>query len=407
MSNFPLLFVTGTARSGTTLLAQMLNAHPSVAVALDPYLPLFRSFRNASIRSNCEASTAGRFVTGPLQDYYFTDERLTVMDAVQAGTLDAAFNASERDDLLTALTGRAGLAAPELVPLLAELFGRTYRELFDRAFANVAEARNARQKRWVGVKEVWSVEFCKPLAAAYPNAKFIVIMRDPRAVVASMHKLAAKDVTQRAHTLSYARHWRKFVGFYDHYLRSDEFRGRLLVIRYEDLVASPQSVAGRLCEFLGIDLEPEMTAANGYGGRSTGSTWRHNSSHDTVGRGIDGSLAARWRTELEPTAGRLVELVCGPEMGLLGYRADGEATEFSEVLEFFMQDHEKPCSWRSDLGYPHLDFQMELERRTLLSGTNVVGDRQGLRRNFLFEDMFKLLRSPERASHNSAHGIGA
>ena len=35
------LFITGMFRSGTTLLGTMLNAHERMAIALDPYLPIF------------------------------------------------------------------------------------------------------------------------------------------------------------------------------------------------------------------------------------------------------------------------------------------------------------------------------------------------------------------------------
>ena len=51
------LFVTGTARSGTNLVARMLDAHPEVSVACDPYFPLFHSLRNArGLRVHQEAT---------------------------------------------------------------------------------------------------------------------------------------------------------------------------------------------------------------------------------------------------------------------------------------------------------------------------------------------------------------
>jgi hypothetical protein len=386
----------------------MLNAHPSIAIAVDAYLPLLRSFRNAAIRSRCETSLAVQYTGAPLQDYYFTDERLAAMDAVQAATPTTAFDNSERDYLLAALSARAGLEAPDLVPLLQSLVGNTYGDLFDKAIDIVAEARKATSKRWVGIKEVWSIEFCNVLATLYPNAKFIVIMRDPRAVVASMRVLAGKDPSQRAHTLSYVRHWRKFVAYYDHYLSKPEFRGRLLVIRYEDLVSEPTIVAESVCSFLGIEVAESMTAKEGYRNQALGSVWSHNSSYEMVKPGIDGSLAERWRAALEPSVKRMITLVCGAEMQLLGYCDDQEIiAEDSGILDFLAQDAVAACSWRSDLGDPHLDYQMELHRRALLSGAIPATDRQHVRRNFLFEDMFELLRSPQRAAHDRDDEISA
>lgn len=406
MSKSALLFVTGTARSGTTLLVQMLNAHPSVAIAVDPYLPLLRSFRDALIRPNFEASLAKRFTSGPLQDYYFTDERLAVMDAIQAGTLATAFDVRERDDLLSAIAARASLESADLVPLLAGLGGSTYRELFDQALAIVAEARSAQRARWVGIKEVWTVEFCNALAQAYPEAKFVVIMRDPRAVVASMRNLAAKDPTQRAHALSYARHWRKFVAFCEHYGRAARFRERLLVIRYEDLVAKSEAMLGRLCDFLDIVPVAAMTDAGGYRNEVGRTAWTHNSSYETARQGIDGTLAGRWRAAVEPSVAHMVELVCGPEMHWLGYRTDQEAAARDpQVLEFLKQDAEAECSWRSDLGDPAQDYQMELDRRLLLSGIWAANDRALVRRHFLFEDMFDVLRAQATGTPDFEMGL--
>ena len=46
------IFVLGLARSGTNLLARILDRHPQVCVALDPLMPVFRALRNAVIPSS-------------------------------------------------------------------------------------------------------------------------------------------------------------------------------------------------------------------------------------------------------------------------------------------------------------------------------------------------------------------
>ncbi|MFW6289777.1 MAG: sulfotransferase [Mariniphaga sp.] len=43
MENF---FITGMFRSGTTLLARMLNTHKDIACASDPFRPFFNCFRD-------------------------------------------------------------------------------------------------------------------------------------------------------------------------------------------------------------------------------------------------------------------------------------------------------------------------------------------------------------------------
>ena len=43
------LFSCGTSRGGTTFFARMLSLNAEIAMASDPFLPLFRSFRTAVV----------------------------------------------------------------------------------------------------------------------------------------------------------------------------------------------------------------------------------------------------------------------------------------------------------------------------------------------------------------------
>lgn len=66
------LFVFGLARTGTNLLAGMLNAHGSVVLELDPLLPFLKASRNAIVQTCAPESVADRFdPLAPFQDYYF------------------------------------------------------------------------------------------------------------------------------------------------------------------------------------------------------------------------------------------------------------------------------------------------------------------------------------------------
>lgn len=387
------LFITGIARAGTNLLARMLSAHPAVEVAIDPYMPLLRSFRNAVIWRHFDESTAARYSTAPFQDYYFTNERLQIMDAIQASDLDIAFADGERAALLQAVCARAELESPDLEPLLGRLSGTTYRELFDSALAIIVEARSASGCKWVGMKEVWTVEFCAVLARAYSQAKFIVIMRDPRAVVASMHKLAEKDVTQRAHTLSYARHWRKYAAFCTFYASQPSLRERFYVVQYENLVSDPARGARALCEFLGLHVVPEMEQSDGFWDPATRTVWRGNSSYAERIEGIDAALAERWKMTLDPAALALIELACGPEMRLFGYAPSTSVSVADpQALDFLVRDSKMPASWRSDLGDVQQDYGFELFRLAALHAQSLT-DEKTIRRCFLFSSVLDAVRS--------------
>jgi hypothetical protein len=397
------LFVTGTARSGSNLLARMLDAHPDATVACDPFFPLFPPLRDALVAASADPAVRASLDPGaPLQDYYGTDARIRLLDAVQAGDLDVPLPAGAWAALRPAIARRMRHDCADLIPHLPEVAGPTYRALVADGLRLIEKARDAAGRAWVGFKDVWIVEFFRPLARAFPDARFLVIVRDPRAVVASMHAIERIDATQVAHTLSYARHWRKGVAFAEHYQGDPALAGRLRVVAYEDLVRAPEPTARGLCEFLGIPFVPAMLDASRYPDYATVGTWAGNSSFEAALGGISPELAERWRTALEPGARKLVELVCGPEMRRAGYAPDGAGADRAdgEAFAYLVRNGRQPLAWRSDLGDPLLDYGLELGRAALLAAPLETLDGPLVRRAFLFEDVFRRLRT-------AAAGIGA
>jgi len=57
-------------------------------VACDPFFPLFTSLRNAIVLNSPDPDLRRSFdPASPLQDYYFTDRRIRMMDAIRAGSM--------------------------------------------------------------------------------------------------------------------------------------------------------------------------------------------------------------------------------------------------------------------------------------------------------------------------------
>jgi hypothetical protein len=385
MSTAHPIFVTGVARGGTNLVARMLDAHPAVAVAVDPFFQLFRWLRVALVQT----AGLGACREDPIPDYYFSDDLLAALDAVQDGELATPMDAADLPALRADIAARAALDAGDVVPYVHGLAGGTYRELLDSALAAIAEAR-ALEAGWVGCKEVWIVELFAPLARAYPDARFVLVHRDPRATVASMLKLADQEQSQAAHVLSYARHWRKSVGFAAHYLADPHLADRLFVVRYEDVVADPATAAEALAGFLGLEPDESMLGHDGFRDRTTGGVWSANSSYANDAPGILSDSVDRWRDSLDPRARAVVELVCGPELALTGYAADDLVPDDAAALAYLVDTNDSAVSWRSDLRDPRRDVDRELARIELLSHAgNAAPD--AVRRAFLFEEAFRAL----------------
>lgn len=397
MSSFRPLFVTSTARSGSYLISMMLSANRDVMIASEPYLELFRSMRNAFVHEGAPADLRASFnPSAPMQDYYFTDERIRLMDLIQASEVTTPFDPAEWPSFKAVAGPRAALQCAELLPYMDALRGATYKEMFDNAFEIIMEARSCRDRKWIGIKDAWVIEFFAPLARAYPDAKFIVIRRDARATIHSNLGGITNEPEAVAHPLSYARHWRKYVAFSTHYANDPLFAGRLHVVTHEQVLREPERSARELCRFLDVEYDPAMLDTNQYFDFATGATWKGNSTFEETTSGISAHRADRWRSKLDPKVIKMVDFVCGHDMKLMG---DGPLLEFNEdrwpsadIIDYVIRSGEGYTNWRTDLGDPQQDYGFELFRRALLGLRQPPSDTGLIRRSFLFEDVYAALR---------------
>ena len=204
-----MFFIVGSARSGTTLLRMMLNAHPEVAVPPE-----------------------SRFVV----ELYRSDD-VQVNDFLER--LDAHPRWTSWDTPIEDV--RAQLAGLTTVP---------YPEAIEAAY--MAYAQNRNKKRY-GDKTPRYIEDLPLLARLWPEAKFVHLVRDGREVA-----LSYADVPFGPSTVAKAAALWK-----DRVVRGME-QGRPLgphrytELRYERLLANPQAEVEALCAFLDLDFDPSM-----------------------------------------------------------------------------------------------------------------------------------------------------
>ena len=138
----------------------------------------------------------------------------------------------------------------------------------DAAFAGAVHAMLGAKARREGArlyaeKTPHNVAVFPQLLEMFPEARLILALRDPRAVVASMKEVARrhreKEETPppfirdvRASALEVARLQRRGLE------ALETAPKRVLAVHYEDLVTEPEPEARRLCAFLGVAFAPEM-----------------------------------------------------------------------------------------------------------------------------------------------------
>jgi len=202
-SRYRLAFLGGHPRSGTTLLEQILGAHPGIA-AFDE----------------------------PMAFVQEVSEKLARPDASSALTLKA----------LNALTTaqRANCQQRYFKSLLREGAGAPAAELL----LDKNPSPTALLHLWLRV---------------FPDLKVIIALRDPRDVIVSCFFQNLMLNTTNANFLSLERTARHYAELMDVWLRLKELDGfDWLETRYEDIVRNLESEGRRSTEFLGLSWHPQQ-----------------------------------------------------------------------------------------------------------------------------------------------------
>lgn len=309
-----MVFMSGMFRSGTTLLGTMLNTHKSLAIALDPFLPIFKAFRS-QVALGLPGGSPQAEIAAPLDDYYFLPHKQVLMDAVQAASWDLPIADAFVDDLEKQLKDYAVEYAPRLSTRLGGLKGMTYAQALSHGVGLIRELYGSPDCRVAGFKQAWTDEFARGVLRSFPAAKVIHIIRDPRATCAS------KNVSQEKYPwLFLIRQWRKSAAYIWGNVFGLQASKRAMVLRYEDLVTEPEREARRICAFLEVDFDPKVVQPEHFKD-SEGGPWVQNTSYQDAARKVFNAKSIdKWRDVLSPAETELIERLCAPEMWAFGYR---------------------------------------------------------------------------------------
>ncbi len=288
------IFIVGTGRSGTSMLRLILNAHSHIAIP--PELSYFSARLEELDLKRWEhpAMAASRY-------------RAFVSDFLKKRISERVLDEEATHELeKNILEGGAGdLRRPFMMAL-------------------EAYARKHKKKRW-GEKSPEHLFYVDVMHAMFPGAKFILVVRDPRAGVRSMNKAPffPDDVVFNA---LQRRHYQQ--DGYALFERSVP-AGRRMIVRYEDLVASPETEVAKICDFLEEPFEPEMLDFH----RKSKDYLPPITYTEKLSQPISTSSMAKWKRHLTPSEIGVVELLCAEEMARFGYEPMRTSPTVPDLLE--------------------------------------------------------------------------
>jgi hypothetical protein len=262
--------ILGVSRSGTTLLKEMLDQHPRLAIPPESY------FIPQLWDRHGEWPDPERFVTDI--------GRLARVREWGVTPADVRERISER-------------------PSFADAIQAIY-----QAYADT------RGKPRFGDKTPAYMQRLEVLERAFPDARYVHLVRDGRDAGLSFIEMRRRPRFNWARPRSlaaFAALWRREVEGARRFGR-ERVPGRYLELRYEGLVADPESTLRELSGFLGLEFDPGMLGFQRCQGART--------LPDHTRLAQSPTLARQWREQMAPGDVECFEAIAGGLLAELGYQ---------------------------------------------------------------------------------------
>ncbi len=277
MTDSPILIV-GTQRSGTTLLGQILTAH----------------------------------------------SRLYILNEFYAIYPILAASRPDRDAFFAEVENHLKLKAEDFAPADAQNLSLV--ELFHRAMQCVAQREG--KQRW-GIKDPGLNPWLNQAVTWFPQAKWVMIYRDPRAVCASY----LKRKWNVANTYHGACLWRDQVQAEE--ALANQQGENAYELRYEDLLSDSHKALEEVCQLLGESYEERMLEFY-----SQKPDFELHAGNVNVQKPLDPSQAHKWRKQLTPYQIGMIETITSQQMARHGYQAEAKPVTVGLLRRKFYHLHQ-------------------------------------------------------------------
>ncbi|MCS6917794.1 MAG: sulfotransferase [Chitinophagales bacterium] len=286
-----LVFVVGNSRSGTTMMGRILNNHPRVHTF--PELHFFEQLWSSADRNwqltPEEAADLAALLLNISREGYFARRHV-------ADFLDEARSLLQRE-----VSGH--MVASDV-------------------FAAVVRYEVQRNGKEMGCDQTpQNVFYIKEILELFPEARFVNLVRDPRDVLLSQKRKWRRRFLGGSHATWYEtiRAWVNYHPYTISRLWVAAVRAgtsvqhpHVLTVRFEHLLADPDSVIAEVCRHVGITFFPELKEVPQVGSSS--------GQDRSEVKGINAGRAQSWaRGGLTATEIWICQRVCGQLMKTLGY----------------------------------------------------------------------------------------
>ena len=319
-------------RSGTTLIARMLNTHPEIILASDTLIEFFRMFRNEIYAQN-EIKIPSKDL--PLEDF-FKSKNQKSRKLIDESNFKIPIINTDLEELKNLIKNRSELFSPVFCNNLESFNGETFAEIFDELLFTMKKSYIKENSKVLGFKVTWSEQFATTFLNKFSkNGKVLFVIRDPRATIGSNFAMR-----NHRYPLEFLiRNWRKSVLYAILCSKIiSKYQDNVMILNYENLIEYPEIEIKKIIKFLELEFSDKLLDPKNFkdGG---GKSWTQNSSFKQRSSTFNKNAINNWRKVIDKKTQKFIEYACFPEMILMGYKPELVSKE----------DLKKKCNYPLDV----------------------------------------------------------
>ena len=357
------VFVTGIYRSGTTFVEKILNSHPNILMASQPFPYLYFGWKD---KFHKDLGLVRRY---PLNDLFLENKYSNDQ------FVDYLCSTNVSDEVIQEwyenMQGYFGNWTPELQQFKKQILGGNLMDTYNSMCRQLARLFSKPEASHIGTKEIFGEEYIKYFLDS--GVKVVHVIRDPRDVLASLSfgKGGIYGGANRP-VLHTVRMWRQSVAF----SAAFENHPNYTMVGFRNIIDDTHRVCNDVFRFLQL---PELDEAH-YQGEikdQYGKPWLGNSSFEKK-KGVAKNVIGGFKDKLPRSTVQYIEKIAGPEMSYLNLPllcseselSDFDIRRYKEPFEIDREEFSKGFSSNEE------NYTQEMERLRKLVNKEQVSDEE-------------------------------
>ncbi len=297
------IFIVGCPRSGTTILATILNSHPEIATATETH---FFNYISHEKKYDWKNFTEAHF------ELFLDESRIVDFYTLLKITKDELRESFKKTKLSS---------NPD----------NNKKQIFNILIETLLEKK---AKKFFCEKTPQHLQNVEKIIELYPKAKIIHLIRDGRDTVNSLIKMPWRP----AGLLNNSRFWQGYIKL-GKKLEAKLGKDSFVTIKYEDLLKEPETTIKKLCDFLSVTYTESMIRRDSAENKDSDnifsdweSSWKHKSLEE-----IDSTRIGAWEKELGSEDQQILNWHQSKILRDLGYEAEQVQLQLNTRLKVIFE----------------------------------------------------------------------